>query len=179
MLKRMESVLDVDRVGNSMHRHKCVNASKTKHIFGIMLLAFNVPILNILTSRIWNVNIAKTTRLIILILNFVRAALLAIHFSMDLTVMFVLGKPIGIQLQKNVKIASKEQYSIKFKINASVRMKVHLKLMIAYALNAPLQNISTSNWKNAKIVKKANNLTQQLNYVYVLLQNLSKVMNPA
>lgn len=179
MLKRMESVFDVDRVENSMHRHKSVNASKNKHIFGIMLLAFNVPILNILTSRIWNVNIAKTNKLIILILSFVRIALLAIHFSMDRTVMFVLGKLIGIKHKRNVKIASKEQYSIKYKINAIVRMKVLLKLMIAYALNAPLQNISTSNWNNAKIAKKVNNLTQQLNYVYALLQNLSKVMNPA
>lgn len=177
MLKRMESVLDVDRVGNSMHRHRSVNVSKTKHIFGIMLLVFNVPILNILTSRIWNVSIAKTTRLIILILNFVRIAHLAFHFSMDLTVMFVLGKLIGIKLKRNVKIASKEQYSIKYKINAIVRMKAPLKLMIAYALNVLLPNILTSNWNNAKIAKKVNNLTQQLSYVYVLLPNPSKAMN--
>lgn len=90
-------------------------------------------------------SIAKTTRLIILILNFVRIAHLAFHFSMDLTVMFVLGKLIGIKLKRNVKIASKEQYSIKYKINAIVRMKAPLKLMIAYALNVLLPNILTSN----------------------------------
>jgi hypothetical protein len=61
----------------------------------------------------------------------------------------------------------------------NVRMKVRLKLMMTYALSARLLNILTSNWNNVRIAKKVNNLTRQLNYVYVLLQNLSKAMNLA
>jgi hypothetical protein len=91
------------------------------------------------------VNIAKITRPIISILNFVKIAHLPIHFSMDLTVISVQEKHIGIQLKRNVKIVSKEQYSIKYKTNVNVRMKVRLKLMMTYALSARLLNILTSN----------------------------------
>lgn len=124
-------------------------------------------------------NTAQTTKLITLTLNFVKIAHQAIHFSMDTTVMYVQEKPIGTKLQRNVKVVSKEQFLIMFKTSVIVRMKVHSKSMIPYVLNVHLQNTSTSNSNNAKIAKKENNSTQQLNFVYALLQNLSKAKNLA
>jgi hypothetical protein len=72
----------------------------------------------------------------------VKNALQAIHFSMDLTVTFVLEKHFGIKLQKSVKNVSKEQNSINYKTNVIVRMRALTKLTINYALPAHLPNIS-------------------------------------
>lgn len=124
-------------------------------------------------------NTAKTIKLITLILNSVKIAHQAIHFSMDITVIYAQEKPIGTRLQRNVKVVSKEQYSITFKTSVIVKMKAHSKSMMPYVLNVLLQNILTLNSNNAKIAKKENNSTQQLNFVYALPQSLSKAKNLA